>query len=72
MDTREQVVITPDVNETYLELAVWGPQGNALAFVQNNNIYYRSSVNDATIQISTDGKPGTIYNGVADWVYEGN
>lgn len=52
-----------------LLLTVWSPVGNAIAFVFENNIYYRSSVKaESTIQITRD--TGFINNGIPDWVYE--
>jgi len=61
------------VNEsTPLQLAIWTPRGNALIYVYQNNIYYRPQAevpND--YQITDTGVFGTIYNGVPDWVYEG-
>ncbi|XP_008202160.1 venom dipeptidyl peptidase 4 isoform X1 [Nasonia vitripennis] len=54
-----------------LQLAVWAPQGNALVYVFQSNIYYRpqAEVPD-DYQITVTGAFGTIYNGVPDWVYE--
>ena len=51
---------------------MWTPTGNGLAFVFQNNIFVRNAAkNPATQQITNSGVPGKIYNGVADWVYEG-
>lgn len=38
-----------------------------------NNIYYIRTIADVekAIQITSDGVPGIVYNGVPDWVYEG-
>lgn len=56
---------------TSLQLATWAPNGNALIFVNQNNIFYRPEAEVATnYQITTTGVFGTIYNGVPDWVYE--
>lgn len=55
-----------------LQLATWAPQGNALVYVYQNNIYYRPEAEAAVdYQITDTGNFGTIYNGVPDWVYEG-
>ncbi|XP_020285677.1 venom dipeptidyl peptidase 4 isoform X2 [Pseudomyrmex gracilis] len=68
----ETLAETVLVNETMpLQLAVWGPRGNALIYVYQNNIYYRPEVEvPADYQITNTGLFGTIYNGVPDWVYE--
>lgn len=50
-------------------LAEWGPIGNALVFVQDNNIFYKANVSSNPAQLTTDGREN-IYNGVCDWVYE--
>ena len=39
--------------------------------VQDNNLYYKQNVNAVLQTVTTDGKPGELYNGVPDWVYEG-
>ena len=47
--------------------------GDGVVFVKQNNIFYRPSFNTSTTvyQVTSTGVPGTIYNGVADWLYEG-
>lgn len=55
-----------------LQLATWAPSGNALIYVYQNNIFYRLEAEVPTdYQITDSGVFGTIYNGVPDWVYEG-
>jgi dipeptidyl-peptidase-4 len=56
-----------------LQLVRLAPVGNALVYVKDNDIYYRSSSSlDADEeQVTYDGEPGIFYNGVPDWVYEG-
>ena len=47
--------------------------GNSFAYVYRCNIYFKPSVkSDQVFPITTDGKPGKIFNGIPDWVYEGN
>lgn len=60
----------PDLIQ-YLE---WSPNNQAIAFVYGNNVYYRPTPDAATVQVSTTGNTdplNAIFNGVADWVYEG-
>lgn len=52
-----------------MQTAFFSPVGNGLAYIQNNNIYYRTLPNLREV-ITSDGKPGEIYNGIPDWVYE--
>lgn len=55
--------------QDYLLLAEWSPIGNAIVFVQNNNIYYKSAVLAAAATVTHDGSPAISY-GTCDWVYE--
>jgi hypothetical protein len=57
-----------------LQLVLLAPVGSALAYVLDNDIYYRSSSYDGTEErrITFSGIPGIFYNGVPDWVYEGD
>ncbi|KAK3607739.1 hypothetical protein CHS0354_040649 [Potamilus streckersoni] len=48
----------------------WGPKGHSLIFVQLNNLFYKKDIEDAPIQLTHDGVPDEIYNGIPDWVYE--
>lgn len=42
----------------------------AIAFVHENDLYYKPKVqNDLVCRITTTGKDGIIYNGIPDWVY---
>ncbi|XP_050438092.1 venom dipeptidyl peptidase 4 isoform X2 [Adelges cooleyi] len=54
-----------------LQLAKWSPVGQGLALVEQNNIFYISSVSDlkSEKQISFTGGFELI-NGIPDWVYE--
>ena len=49
---------------------MWGPQGASVAYVFGANIYYRDTPESQDIMVSTSGRPGVVFNGVADWVYE--
>lgn len=55
--------------QDYLALAEWGPVGNSILYIQENNIYYKSGVVNPAIKITDDGSPN-IFNGICDWVYE--
>ena len=57
-----------------LQLVRLAPVGNALVFVLDNDIYYRSSSSFGAEEkrVTFNGVPGIFYNGVPDWVYEGN
>ncbi|GLG95178.1 Inactive dipeptidyl peptidase 10 [Gryllus bimaculatus] len=53
-----------------LQLAVWSPAGSALAFVYRNDIYYRPRADAETVKVTHTGRPGVVFNGVPDWLYE--
>ena len=48
----------------------FSPDGNKVAYVYDNNIYFKDLKSDITVQVTTDGKVNEIINGITDWVYE--
>ena len=46
------------------------PDGQKVAFVFENNLYYKNLKNNNITQISTDGAKNKVINGMSDWVYE--
>ncbi len=50
--------------------ATFSPDGRKVAFVKNNNLYYKDLVNDNLVQVTADGDKNKIINGNCDWVYE--
>lgn len=58
--------------EQLLQYAQWVPNSTFLIYVHQNNMYVRKVLDDPTsdIQLTTDGKVDTVYNGIPDWVYE--
>jgi len=48
----------------------FSPDGSKVAYVFENNIYYKDLLNDLTVQITNDGITNEIINGITDWVYE--
>ena len=50
---------------------VFSPDGTVIAFVRDNNIHLVKLLYDnAESEVTKDGKPGQIINGIPDWVYE--
>uniref|UniRef100_A0A667ZCU6 Dipeptidyl-peptidase 6b n=1 Tax=Myripristis murdjan TaxID=586833 RepID=A0A667ZCU6_9TELE len=60
----------PEVHNAVLQFAGWGPQGQQLIFIFENNIYYRATVESRSIRLVSTGKEGVVFNGLADWLYE--
>jgi len=50
--------------------ASFSSDANKVAFVQENNLFYKDLSSGEITQITTDGKKGAIINGASDWVYE--
>jgi len=50
--------------------ATFSPDGTKVAFVKNNNLYYKDLQNNQTVPVTTDGEKNRIINGNCDWVYE--
>lgn len=40
-------------------------------YIFENNIYYQSDVKTSSLRITSSGMEGVIFNGIADWLYEG-
>lgn len=57
-------------NGEEIQIAFFAPNGNGLAYIQDNNIYYMNFEFGLPAIITVDGVPGVIYNGIPDWVYE--
>uniref|UniRef100_A0A665V5G7 Dipeptidyl peptidase like 10 n=1 Tax=Echeneis naucrates TaxID=173247 RepID=A0A665V5G7_ECHNA len=53
-----------------LQYAAWGVQGQQLIYIFENNIYYQSDVKSNSLRLTSSGKEGVIFNGIADWLYE--
>ncbi len=50
--------------------ATFSPDGQKVAFVKKNNLYYKDLQKDFVVQVTTDGEKNKIINGNCDWVYE--
>lgn len=50
--------------------AVFSPDGQKIAFVRENNLFYVDIKNEAEMQVTPDGIYNHIINGHTDWVYE--
>ncbi|XP_016110512.1 inactive dipeptidyl peptidase 10-like isoform X3 [Sinocyclocheilus grahami] len=69
--TREVLQLDPpEVLNSKLQHAAWGVQGQQLVYIFENNIYYQSDVRSNSLRLTSSGKEGVIYNGIADWLYE--
>ncbi|XP_039351337.1 inactive dipeptidyl peptidase 10 isoform X4 [Mauremys reevesii] len=60
----------PEVEDSILQYAAWGVQGEQLIYIFENNIYYQPDVKSSSLRLTSSGKEGIIFNGIADWLYE--
>ena len=74
------VVYDYDVRRNYVKplteakskqmIPTFSPDGRMCAYVRDNNIWVKKFDFDTEVQVTRDGAPGKILNGVTDWVYE--
>lgn len=48
----------------------FSPNNKSVAFIRDNNIFYKSFDTNSEVQVTFDGKVNYIINGYSDWVYE--
>lgn len=66
LNTKELIKVADDkVRSPYFD-----KNASKVAYVFNNNLYYKDLATKETVQITTDGKNNEIINGMSDWVYE--
>jgi len=58
------------LSENKVQEPTFSPDGTKVAYVFENNIYYKNLATGKETQVTTDGKKNEIINGVTDWVYE--
>jgi dipeptidyl-peptidase 4 len=57
-------------SEKLQSLATFSPDGTKVAYILENNLFYKDLATSITTQITFDGKINEIINGTTDWVYE--
>lgn len=62
--------ITPVFQKGKVMHATFSPNGQKVAFVFQNNLYFKDLKSQEVVQITMDGKWNEIINGSCDWVYE--
>jgi dipeptidyl-peptidase 4 len=67
---RDQKTLQPLSEKGKQQLATFSPDGTKIAFVRENNLYYKDLVSGKEVQVTFDGKWNEIINGAPDWVYE--
>lgn len=50
--------------------ASFSPSGSKVAYVKDNNLFFKDFTNGKETQVTSDGEYNQIINGASDWVYE--
>lgn len=66
-DSKTMEKLTDGAHQMYPSFS---PGSDKIAYVQENNLYYKDLLSGAITQITDDGKWNHIINGASDWVYE--
>lgn len=66
----ERRELTPVLEAGKQRYAAFSPDGRKVAFVFENDLYYRDLATGKLIRVTEDGAVDRIINGAADWVYE--
>lgn len=59
-----------EVSADKVQEASLSPNGQLVAYVRNNNLFYKDLKTNVEYAITNDGEKNKIINGVPDWVYE--
>jgi dipeptidyl-peptidase-4 len=58
------------ISEHKIQEPTFSPDENKVAFMYDNNLFYKDLSANKTHQITFDGAKNKIINGITDWVYE--
>ncbi len=66
-DVKSVVKISEGAKQQY---PTFSPTNDKVAYIADNNLYYKDLKSGKNITVTTDGKKNSIINGLPDWVYE--
>lgn len=69
-DVRRNMVQPLNESGAKVMIPAFSPDGRMCAYVADNNIWIKKFDYDTEVQVTKDGIPDKILNGVTDWVYE--
>ena len=58
------------ISDKQIQEPNFSPDGNKIAFMYENNLFYKDLNTNTTKQFTFDGEKNKIINGITDWVYE--
>lgn len=64
-------MVRPEAGGVLGKLSWLCPALSLQIYIFENNIYYQSDVRSNSLRLTSSGKEGVIFNGIADWLYEG-
>jgi len=67
LKTKKLAKLTDGSKQMY---ATFSPSANKVAYVKDNDMYFKDLSSNKETRITTDGKKNEIINGASDWVYE--
>lgn len=59
-----------ELHEQKVSYATFSPDGSRVAYVMDNNLYYKNLADNKEVAVTTDGRFNEIIYGSTDWVYE--
>lgn len=69
VETQTAEALDPHDPKKRIQLALWSPKSDSVAFTRENNVFLRKLASKDITQITKDGGVDLFY-GVPDWVYE--
>ena len=67
IDTKVLTSLSDQNDQSY---ATFSPDGTKIAFVRNNNLFYKDLKTQKEYTVTKDGSFNSLINGSTDWVYE--
>lgn len=69
-DIRSRILMPLSKEFANTRIPCFSPDSRMVAFVAENNVYVKKIDFNTEVQVTTDGKYGSIINGATDWTYE--
>jgi hypothetical protein len=70
ISTKTTSALIPGASDDFVDYAIWSPSQAKIAYVLDHDVYIRDMSTSTTERVTYDGGE-EVFNGVADWVFEG-